>query len=137
MARMEWSLELILVVLLLAMLFHAIRLERALGVLRRDRTALEQLVASFNASSAQAESGIRRLRAAADGAGRETEAQIAKSVALRDDLSFLTERGERLADRLEKLVREARPAAREHEARSPAAVSQAERDMLQALRMAR
>ncbi len=137
MAAMEWTLELILVVLLLAMLFHAIRLERALGVLRRDRASLEQLVVGFNASTHQAETGIQRLRAAADGTGRQIETQLARSVSLKDDLAFLTERGDRLADRLELLVREARPLAREHEARPPAATSQAERDMLQALRMAR
>ena len=137
MAVMEWTLELILVVLLLAMLFHAIRLERALGVLRRDRASLEQLVVGFNASTHQAESGIQRLRAAADGTGRQIESQLAKSVSLKDDLAFLTERGDRLADRLEILVREARPLAREHEAQSAPASSQAERNMLQALRMAR
>jgi cell division protein FtsB len=80
MAAMEWTLELILVVLLLAMLFHAIRLERALGVLRRDRASLEQLVIGFNASTHQAESGIQRLRAAADGTGRQIETQLAKAV---------------------------------------------------------
>jgi hypothetical protein len=145
MAGMEWTLELILVVLLAAMLFHAIRLERALGVLRRDRASLETLVAGFNASTHQAESGIQRLRAAADGAGRQIESQLAKSVSLKDDLAFLTERGDRLADRLDMLVREARPLAREHEPRPaatggknpPPGISQAERDMLQALRMAR
>jgi hypothetical protein len=142
MRRMEWTLELILVGLLIAMLFHAIRLERALGVLRRDRAALEQLVAGFNASTNLAESGIQRLRAAADGAGREIETQLARSVSLKDDLAFLTERGDRLADRLDALVREARPLAREHEPRAaavkpPPAPSQAERDILQALRMAR
>ena len=71
MAAMEWTLEIVLVVLLAATLFHAVRLERALGVLKRDRVALEELVAGFNASTRQAESGIERLRAAADGAGRQ------------------------------------------------------------------
>jgi hypothetical protein len=142
MRGMEWTLELILVGLLIAMLFHAIRLERALGVLRRDRAALEQLVAGFNTSTHLAESGIQRLRAAADGAGREIENQIARSVSLKDDLAFLSERGDRLADRLDELVRAARPLAREHEPRPAAAKpapgsSQAERDILQALRLAR
>ena len=51
MTGMEWILEAVLAVLLAATLFHAVRLERALGVLKRDRAALEALVASFNASS--------------------------------------------------------------------------------------
>jgi HAMP domain-containing protein len=67
---MEWLLELALVALLAATLFHAVRLERALGVLKRDRVELQELIAGFNASTHQAETGIERLRAAADGAGR-------------------------------------------------------------------
>src|ERR1700726_4791919 len=101
---MEWMLDILLMVLLGATLFQAVRLERALGVLKRDRSALEALVAGFNASTHQAESGIQHLRAAADGPGRQIEIQLTKSAALKDDLSFLTERGERLADRLDTLV---------------------------------
>src|SRR5690349_2868091 len=142
---MEWTLELVLAGLLLVTLFHAIRLERALVRLRRDRASLEKLLTGFAASTQQAESGIQRLRSAADGAGRQLETQLAKSISLKDDLAFLTERGDRLADRLEALVREARPLAREHEASRvgaaeaalPAGRSQVERDILQALRMAR
>lgn len=145
---MEWILELVLVGLLAATLFQALRLERALGVLRRDRGALEALVAGFNASTRQAESGIEHLRSAADGAGRLIERQIAASVSVRDDLSFLTERGDRLADRLDVLVRTARPlvagAATAVEpdptaAASPAANSRspAEKSLLHALRLAR
>src|SRR5476649_1551617 len=110
---MEWLLEIVLVMLLGATLFQAIRLERALGVLKRDRTSLETLVDGFNTSTHQAESGIQQLRAAADGAGRNIESQLSKSVSLKDDLAFLTERGDRLADRLETLVRVARQMASE------------------------
>lgn len=139
---MEWVLEIVLVVLLAATLFQAIRLERALGILKRDRTSLESLVVGFNASTHHAESGIQRLRAAADGAGRQIENQLTKSVALKDDLSFLTERGERLADRLDTLVRTARPLARDRSADGPETdankgPSQVEKNLLHALRLAR
>jgi hypothetical protein len=167
MPGMEWTLELVLVALLGATLFQAIRLERALGVLKRDRASLEALVADFNNSTNQAESGIQRLRATADGTGRQVETQLATSVALKGDLEFLTERGERLADRLETLVRSARPLGQDRlgqdrsgsdrsasdrasadrlsldrsasmaDASKSKSVSQAERDLLQALRMAR
>ena len=129
MAAMEWTLELVLIALLGATLFQAIRLERALGMLKRDRASLEALVVGFNASTHQAESGIARLRAAADGAGRQIEAQIAKSVSLKDDLAFLTERGDRLADRLDMLVRAARPLVRSDRrgrGRRPTAAGQAD-----------
>jgi Domain of unknown function (DUF6468) len=156
---MEWILDLALVILLTATLFHAVRLERALGVLKRDRAALEALVESFNASTHAAESGIERLRATTDGAGRQIQRQIDNATALKDDLTFMVQRGEGLADRLDELVRATRPtiavaeqsATRAHGMpqavhpgiprvvaggrEEPKVRSQAERDLLKALRM--
>ena len=171
---MEWLLELTLIGLLAATLFHALRLERALGVLKRDRSALEELVATFNSSTRLAEQGIERLRDTADGAGRQISRQIETATGLKDDLLFLSERGERLADRLDGLVRAGRSlspdgqamtgsyglqsrelapvfASPRHDASggvagaslaggdeaSPRLRSQAERDLLKALRMGR
>lgn len=154
---MEWLLELALIGLLLATMFHAVRLERALGVLKRDRAALEELVARFNASTLAAEQGIARLKEAADGAGRQIARQVDAAARLKDDLVFLGERGGVLADRLDTLVRAGRtlelappPPRREPEvdawepaeprAREPAEPrprSQAERDLMRALKLAR
>ncbi len=164
MADAQWVLELVLVGLLAATLVHALRLERALGVLKRDRAALEELVAGFNASTRQAESGIERLREAADGAGRQLARQLEAARGVDGDLGFLIGRGEQLADRLDALVRAARPLAAHPPAtqapatqapaedtrgpRGPAGAapeteepprlrSQAERDLMKALRLVR
>jgi hypothetical protein len=146
----QMLLEGALVLLLGATLFHALRLERALGVLKRDRAVLEELVAGFNDSTRQAEIGVDRLRAASEGAGRQIARQIDQAQRLRDDLSFLTERGDKLAERLEGAVRSARmfsdtsgmvaaaPAALPPpDDRAPRLRSEAERDLLRALRAAR
>ena len=160
----QWTLDLVLIGLLAATLFHAMRLERALGVLKRDRAALEALVAGFNASTRQAESGIERLREAADGAGRQLARQLEAARGVDGDLGFLIGRGEQLADRLDALVRAARPLAAHPPAtqapatqapaedtrgpRGPAGAapeteepprlrSQAERDLMKALRLVR
>jgi hypothetical protein len=140
-------LELALLGLLGATLFHALRLERALGVVRRDRAELESLLRGFNDSTQQAESAIERLRGAADGAGRHIARQIEGAATLKGDLMALTERGERIADRMDGLVRanrEPEPARRypaaDPERLEPAGArvrSQAERDLLRALRVAR
>jgi hypothetical protein len=148
MTQWQWLLDLMLAMLLAATLVYAARLERALGVLRRDRAALEDLVRGFNASFRQAETGIAQLRAAADGAGRQVARQVEQGRGLQGELMFLTERAERIADRLERLVRSGRPMAQEpvppREADpAPAATeqprlrSQAERELLAALRLAR
>ena len=143
---MEWILELALVGLLAATLFHAVRLERALGVLKRDRVQLQELIAGFNASTHQAEIGIERLRTAVDGAGQQIAHQVDAALLLKDDLTLLNERGDQLADRLDALVRAGRPLASvtprltvvaDTDSAEPRVRSQAERDLLKALRMAR
>lgn len=108
MGGMQWLLEIVLVGLLAVTLFHAVRLERALGVLKRDRAALESLVAEFNASTQAAEQGVDRLHEAAEGAGRQIARHVDAASRLKDDLMFLNDRGETLADRLDRLVRAAR-----------------------------
>lgn len=145
---MEWLLEIALVGLLAATLFHAMRLERALGVLKRDRAALEDLVSGFNESTRAAEEGIARLGHAADGAGRLIARQIEGAASLKSDLVLLCERGEALADRLDELVRDGRTVNVVAPARwrddpepapeEPARVrSQAERELIKALRLVR
>lgn len=156
---LEPWLSIVVVVLLLATLFHAVRLERRLGVLKRDRAALEALVKGFNDATVRAEAATARLRGAAEGAGKALAGQLEASEGLKSDLAFLIERGESLADRLDQGVRSARaagsaPAAAPMAPRAPNASyaepapaepaepearlrSQAERDLLRALKLAR
>jgi hypothetical protein len=108
--------------------------------------ALQELVVGFNASTRQAELGIERLRSAADGAGQQIARRVDAAMSLKDDLSLLIERGDRLADRIDVLVRAGRPLAvdaprlavvNDAIPAEPRVRSQAERDLLKALRMAR
>ena len=150
MTGMQWALEVVLVLLLSATLFHAVRLERAIMTLRRDRATLERLIAGFDESTRQAEDGAERLRAAAEISGKQITRQVERANGLKDDLVFLAERGERLADLLERHVVDARqvqglfpgttgPAAevmRTPSGELNASVrSKAERDLIRALRL--
>ena len=110
MSDADWLLQIVLMIMLAATMFHALRLQRALGVLRRDRAALEELVLGFNDSTRQAENGIERLRAAADGAGRQIARHVDQARSLKNDLEFLISRGEKVADHLEGSIR-SRPAS--------------------------
>ena len=159
----EWLLEALLVILLAASLFHALRLARALTMLRRDRARLEALLESFNDSTRLAEEGIERLRLAAEGAGRHLTRQLERASVLREDLNLLAERADKSADALERSLRERRvmdgeprisaPEADRHRSFGPAPQaprssektptseprvrSKAERDLLRALQMSR
>ena len=110
---------------------------------------LLEAAAAAAAASAAARGSASRLRATAEGAGRAVAERVAVAEKLRDDLSFLVERAETLADRLDGLVRDARPLAAEAPPAPPppplptipatggaavAALSQAERELLRALK---
>ncbi len=151
MAGWQILLEILLTGLLGAMLVHAMRLERALGIIRRDRADLELLLRNFGESTQTAESGIAQLRSAADGAGRQIARQTEIAQTLKDDLAALIERGEGVADRLDTLVRFSRASEPELGRlpvkdtsdsnllgqSSPRVRSQAERDLLRALKVSR
>ncbi len=147
MGGLDWLLELVLVGLLIVTMVHAIRLERAIRALRDDRAAFGDALAGFDTSTRAAEAGITKLQAVASDAVQLINRRVEQAAGLKDDLVFLAERGESLADRLETLVRAGRsvaaspaaapalagfhPAAAEP---APKLRSQAERDLLQALR---
>lgn len=144
---LDWGLQLAVLMLLGAAIPFAIRLERALREIRKDRAAMETSAQGLSEAAGAAESAILRLRATAELAGRQVQERVTTAEPLRDDLRFLIERAETLADRLEALVRAGRPLAGHEPPPAPAAQrpvreppsdagplrSQAERDLLRAL----
>jgi hypothetical protein len=139
MGTVDWVLEVLLIGLLALTLLHALRLERALAVLRRDQGALGDAVAGFDQSARAAEQGIGKLNSLTGEAAKQVSRKIEQASALKDDLTFLAERGAHLADRLEAAVRAGRAmegmrAAPSGTDAAPRPRSTAERDLLQALR---
>ncbi|HEY8609778.1 MAG TPA: DUF6468 domain-containing protein [Roseomonas sp.] len=136
MSLLEWIVQGALLLLLVAALPFVLRLERGLAALRQDRAALAEGALGFEAATREAQSTLSGLRATLETQAR----QAATAEALREDLRFLVERAEGLADRLEVLVRQGRSAAAPvpgSPAEENTSYSQAERDLLRALRMAR
>ena len=138
MSWLEWLLQLAVLGLLAATMPFAIRLERELRAVRRDRSALEGGAAGLSEATRMAEAASLRLRAAAEAAGRQVAEKLAAAEPLRDDLRYLVERAESVADRLDGLVRAARPTLAETAAPEASRMprSQAVRDLLRALRLA-
>ncbi|NKE43285.1 hypothetical protein HB662_00745 [Roseomonas frigidaquae] len=102
---LRWLIEALLLLIILGALPSVIRLDRALSAMRRDRGALAESTRHFAEATRDAELVIARLRAAADGAGRGLGDQLRNATALREDLRFLSERAEKLADRMEAGLR--------------------------------
>jgi len=145
-------LDILVAILLVATICYAMVLNSKLSNLRRGKEEMEKLAASFGEATGRAEENIARLRETAT----ELQNGIKKAQSLHDDLIFLIERGDQVADHLEEKVRDARketgysprgamPQKKEREGDAedtttdePAkASSDAERELLKALRAVR
>ncbi len=102
--------------LLIATIIYAAVLNRRLGRLRADKAELQALIQSFAAASQQAEAGVAGLKSTAEEIGRKLEKKVEQAQSLREDLTYMIERGGMLADRLETTIR-----ARREEPRSEGA----------------
>ncbi len=111
---MEWKvvLDLIVTVLLITTIGYAIMLNQRLTQLRKNRDDFAKIVQSFNDSTLRAESSIPKLRKAAEDAGMALQERVEKAHSLRDDLAFMIERADTMANRLENSVRTARAEVR-------------------------
>ena len=126
----------LIVALLGATIGFCVVLNKRLATLRKAQAELTEFAAALREATSSAESGVRQLKAVAQGVGKELHASIDRAQTLNDDLSALAHHGGSVADRLElALERTAKPAAQPGE-RIPAR-SRAERDLITLLRAAR
>lgn len=120
---MDWKiiLDLLVSVLLVATIGYAVMLNQRLTQLRKNRDDLAKIIVSFNEATVRAETAIPKLRKAAEDAGQSLQERVEKAQSLRDDLAFMIERADTMANRLENAVRSARTEARPGAAPAPSA----------------
>ena len=97
--------------LLMAALVYMARLNRRLGALRAGREEFEALLKRFAAATEQAQANVGAMKAAAESTGKGLQEEIDQARGLREDLAFLADRANSLADQLEVAISRSRPAA--------------------------
>jgi hypothetical protein len=102
-------LEIVGAALLAVMIVYAVRLNRRLSTLQEDKAEFERLLLSFTDSTSRAETSVARLKASAMDTAQSLQESVTRAQALRDDLAFMVDRADDLANRLEGAIREARP----------------------------
>lgn len=95
-------LDLVMIVLLAATIVYAIILNRKLAAFRRSREDMQNFLTAFNAANERAETSITALKEMAEQSGEKLREDIEKAGALNEDLTFMVDRGESIANRLEK-----------------------------------
>ena len=101
---LSMGLELLLSVLLAATLIYCIVLERRLAAMRKGQDGLKKLLGELNGAIAGAGASIRALKNAAGEAAETLDERLRRARALSDELSLLTNSGERIAQRFDRAV---------------------------------
>lgn len=134
MSQLAFLLDIAVVLLLALTLPMAWRLDRMLRALRADREALASGADGLADATREADAVLTRLRAATEQADRQFGERLKAAGLAQDDLRYLLERAETIADRLEAAVQAGRPLAATPAAPgTPAPRSEAERELLRAL----
>lgn len=100
---------------------YAFVLNRRLTALRAEQDDLGRLISGLNQAAARAQEGIYELRTVAQSAEENLKREIAKARGLSDELAFITEAGNNLAQKIERGLSEGRKAAAATVALHPAA----------------
>lgn len=101
-------LDIFIIVLLLIAIIYSWKLNRKLHLLKESKMELAEMVKGFEDSISNAESAISELKHLGSDSFNEIKQKINTASYLANDLSFMTERAVEIADRLDKLIENAR-----------------------------
>ena len=105
---LDTIMDLAIILLLVPTIVYAVILNRRLSALRNSRDELAKVVGSFNEATMRAEAGIPKLKKATLEANNALQERVVKAHSLRDDLAFMIERAEEMADKLDGSVKSGR-----------------------------
>ena len=101
-------LDIVIVILLGATIFYAMRLSKYLEQFRSNRSDMERLIRDLSMQITRAQEGITTLDALAKENSDELRGLLNKGRSLADEMQIITEAGDSLATRLEQLSLRAR-----------------------------
>ena len=140
MANLELIINLIIIVLLIPMIIYTYSLNKSLNILRQNQKSLAQLVNALNEATFKAENSIPKLKSVTEHSSEGLKEVVDSAKELKDDLLFINERADNLADRLENVISNSRNIKpedirqRSDEIDTENTPSEAELELLKALR---
>ncbi len=104
MANLELIINLVIIALLIPMIIYAYTLNKNLKDLRQNQKSLAQLVSALNEATFKAENSIPKLKSATEHSSEGLKEVVDNAKELKNDLLFINERADSLADRLENVI---------------------------------
>lgn len=109
------------VLVLVAVLVYAWRLDRKLKDLEKNRLDIQKSLTDFTNATSRAERAIQQLRETAQEVDGSVEGQLSRAVGLRDELNFLIDAADKIANRITTQTQEAQAKAQHLRDKAPAA----------------
>lgn len=100
--------DITIICLLIATIFYAYILNRRIQSINQNRDEMKELSEYFSTTLKKSEISISKLKASTSETIQSLTAILKGAQQIRDDLQFLVERGEKIADQLEDGIREKR-----------------------------
>ncbi|MGB0935165.1 MAG: DUF6468 domain-containing protein [Alphaproteobacteria bacterium] len=113
---LELGIDITIILLLAATIVYARILNKRIISIQENREQIQQILVEFSQTLDKAEKSIGTLRTAGQEALGNIEERVQHASSIRDDLSYLVEKGEKIANELEFMVRDARGAVAENAA---------------------
>ena len=105
---MDLLINLIVIALLIPAIIYVYRLDKNLTLMRQNQNALLKLIEALNEATYKAENSIPKLKSVTENTGNDLKEVVDNAKELKDDLMFINERADNLADRLEGAIKNSR-----------------------------
>lgn len=108
MDNLELIINLLIIVLLIPTIIYAYKLNKNLTLLRENQNSLGRLISSLNEATLKAENSIPKLKNVTEVSSQNLQDVVDSAKTLKEDLTFINERADNLADRLENVIHDGR-----------------------------
>lgn len=108
MDNIDLFINLTVIILLIPAIIYVYKLDKNLTLMRQNQKALLKLIEALNDATYKAESSIPKLKSVTETSSNDLKEVVDNAKELKDDLLFINERADNLADRLEDAIKTGR-----------------------------
>ncbi len=108
MDNIDLFINLMVILLLIPAIIYVYKLDKNLTLMRQNQKALLKLIEALNEATYKAENSIPKLKSVTESSSNDLKEVVDNAKELKDDLLFINERADTLADRLEDAIKTGR-----------------------------
>lgn len=108
MDNIDLFINLLVIILLIPAIVYVYKLDKNLTLMRQNQNALLKLIEALNEATYKAENSIPKLKSVTESSSQDLKEVVNNAQELKDDLLFINERADNLADRLEDAIKTGR-----------------------------